>query len=190
MSRSPALVPAFLFMAGVVLLLGATAPAPATTLAPWTLSDFVANMNAAVVGTVTAVDVRWNEEHTQIHSYVTIDVDQVVAGEALSTPLVLDELGGRVGRTISTLEGAPVYRTGEQVFVFVEKVDDSYRTLGFFQGKYTLEVDPVTGREMFVQRVPAGDVVVAGPEGMLEPETVAYSRNELIARVRELAGVK
>ena len=176
-------------VAGVALALAMATPGLATTLAPWTLTDFVVNMNAAITGTVTGVDVRWNDERTQIHSYVTIDLDEVVAGEPVSDPLVLDELGGRVGRIISTLEGAPVYRTGERVFVFVERVDNTRRTLGFFQGKYTLEADPTTGREVFVQRVPSG-VAVAGPEGPQEPAPVVYGREELIARVRDIAGVK
>jgi hypothetical protein len=170
--------------------LALAAPGLATTLAPWTLTDFVVNMNAAVTGTVTGVDVRWNEDQSFIETAVTVALDQVVAGEPLPTTLVLEEMGGRVGRTLTVVEGVPVYREGERVFVFVERVDDAYRTLGFYQGKYTLEIDPVTGREQYVQRVPAGEVVVAGPDGVTPPAPVAYDRNELIARVREIAGVK
>jgi hypothetical protein len=172
------------------MCLAMVTPGLATTLAPWTLTDFVVNMNAAVTGTVTHVDVRWNDDHTFIHTYVTLAIDQIVAGEALPAELLLKESGGRVGRTLSVVEGVPVYRAGEQVFVFVERVDDIYRTLGFYQGKYTLEVDPVTQREMYVQRVPADGVVVAGPDGIREPEPVVYGREELVQRVREIAGVK
>jgi hypothetical protein len=189
MRRSPVLV-ILPLIAGALFALALAAPAIATTLAPWTLNDFVVNMNAAVTGTVTRVDVRWNDDRTLIHSHVTIAVDQIVAGEQLPAELVLVEMGGRVGRTLSVVEGVPVYREGERVFVFVERVDDIYRTLGFYQGKYTLEVDPVTQREVFVQRVPADGVVIAGPDGVKEPAPVVYGREELIERVRELGGVK
>ena len=173
----------------MVISLGLAGPGQATTLAPWTLEDFVAHANAAVAGTVTGIEVRWNDDHTQIHSYVTLDLDQVVAGEVLPDPLVLDEIGGRVGRRIEVVEGAPVYLPGERVFVFVEKVDGIFRTLGFYQGKYTLEVDPASGKERFVQRVPAGGVAVVTGGGVQEPTGVAYGRQELIDRVRAIAGV-
>jgi hypothetical protein len=49
----------------VLLLTLAIVPwASATTLASWTLTDFVVNSNAAVTGTVSAVDVHWNEDTT------------------------------------------------------------------------------------------------------------------------------
>jgi len=190
MRRFPVLVLTLPLAALVALALAVAAPGLATTLAPWTLTDFVVHMNAAVTGTVTGVDVRWNDDHSFINTYVTIAVDQLVAGEPLPAELVLVEMGGRVGRTLSVVEGVPVYREGERVFAFVERVDDIYRTLGFYQGKYTLEVDPVTQREMYVQRVPAGGVVVAGPDGAEAPEPVVYGREELVQRVREIAGVK
>jgi len=185
----PVLVPT-LPCAVLALALAIAAAGFATTLAPWTLTDFVVNMNAAVTGAVTRVDVRWTDDHSFINTYVTIAVDQVVAGERLPAELILVEMGGRVGRTLSVVEGVPVYREGERVFVFVERVDDIHRTLGLYQGKYTLEVDPVTQREMYVQRVPADGVVVAGPDGVKEPAPVVYGREELVERVRELAGVK
>ncbi len=190
MRRSRVLVLTLPLAVAAALALAPAAPGLATTLAPWTINDFVVHMNAAVTGTVTRVDVRWNDDHSFINTYVTIAVDQVVAGEQLPADLVLVEMGGRVGRTLSVVEGVPVYREGEPVFVFVERVDDIYRTLGFYQGKYALEVDPVTQREMYVQRVPADGVVVAGPEGIREPEPVVYGREELVERVREIAGVK
>jgi len=89
---------------------------------------------------------------------------------------------------ITRVEGVPVYRVGEQVFVFVERIDARYRTLGFYQGKYTLEIDSATGKELFVQRVPAGAVYVAAPDGVAEPVAQSYGRDELIAQVREIAG--
>jgi hypothetical protein len=163
-------------------------PASATTLASWALEDFVYNANAAVVGRVSAIDVRWNDDHTFIQTYVTLDITQPIAGETLPTQIVLEEMGGRVGRQINRVEGVPAYQIGEEVFVFVEKIDGRYRTLGFYQGKYTLETDTMTGEQMYVQRVPAGAVNIVGPEGLVSPAAQSYGREELIARVREIAG--
>jgi hypothetical protein len=178
-----------LALIGLFLVSLAIAPgASATTLASWSLTDFVVNSNAAVVGRVSAIDVRWNEDHTLIQTYVTLDITQAIAGETLPSQIVLQEMGGRVGRQVNRVEGVPVYQVGEEVFVFVERIDDYYRTLGFYQGKYTLEADATTGEERYVQHVPAGAVYVAGPDGMAEPVSASYGRNELIARVREIAG--
>jgi hypothetical protein len=173
-----------LSLAALVVASGALA----TTLANWTLTDFVVNSNAAVVGKVSAIDVRWNDDHTLIQTYVTLDVTENVAGETVPQQIVLEEMGGRVGRIITRVEGVPTYRVGEQVFVFVEKIDGRYRTLGFYQGKYTLETDPVTGEERYVQRVPAGAVMMVGDQGANEPMATSYGRNELIALVRDIAG--
>jgi hypothetical protein len=174
-------------LAAAAIALLAASPAGATTLAPWSLEDFVANAHSAVTATVTAIDVRWNDDHTQIHSYVTLHVDEVVAGARVPDALVLDQLGGRVGNQLSVLEGAPVYHKGERVFVFVEKVNDTCRTLGFYQGKYLLEIDPNTGREVYVQRVPAEGASIAADGAFKEPEGAVYGRNELIERVRQIA---
>jgi hypothetical protein len=177
----------FTAAAAAVVALVAAAPAGATTLAPWTLQDFVANAHSAVTGTVTAVDVRLNKEDNHIHTYVTVDIDEQVAGASIPDPLVIDHLGGRVGNKLSVLEGAPVFRKGEQIFLFVEKVDETYRTLGFFQGKYVLETDPETGRQLYVQRPPVSSVSMVVDGGFKEPEMVTYGRDELIQRVRDLA---
>jgi hypothetical protein len=187
MRRSPVSVVTAGVLSFTVLALVLAMPCRATTLAPWSLEDFVYNSNAAVTGTVTGIDVGWNDDHTFIHTHVTLDIDEVVMGEALPDQLVLDQLGGRVGRIISQVHGSPVYHLGERVFVFVERVDEIYRTQGHYQGKYTLEVDPVTQREVFVQRVPTGAFTI-GPDRVEEPTGVAYGRQELIDRVREIAG--
>lgn len=185
--RFPVLLRVAVSALTVVLAILAADPALATTFAPWRLEDFTANAHAAVTGTVAGIDVRWNDEHTQIHTYVSLDLDQVVIGGVLPAQLVLREPGGRVGNKVAVIPGAAVYRKGERVFVFVEKVDAIYRTLGYYQGKYVLENDPATGREIYVQRIPAGGVTVADAGGLREPEATAYARDELIQRVRAIA---
>ena len=176
-------------LGGAAALVGATTGAICIFLiAKSAIGEYFVAPNAAVIGTVSAVDVHWNEDQTLIQTYVTLDIQQQIAGETIPSRIVLEEMGGRVGRMATRVEGVPVYRVGEQVFVFVERIDARYRTLGFYQGKYTLEIDSATGKELFVQRVPAGAVYVAAPDGMAEPVAQSYGRDELIAQVRSIAG--
>ncbi len=163
-------------------------PAHATTLMNWDLDEFVFQSRAVVTGTVSDVEVRAPEDGTVAHTYVTLDVEDVLAGAAVPRQVVLQEMGGRIGYRATIVHGVPVYRPGERVLVFLEELDDGkLRTLGFYRGKYTLEIDPDTQREMYVQREPSGvsfaDHEVAAPE----PE-IRYQREDLEWTIRLAAG--
>jgi hypothetical protein len=120
---------------------------------------------------------------------VTLDIQQQIAGgEILPSQIVLEEMGGRVGRMATHVEGSAGV-SGRRTSVRVRRTDRcQVSDPGFYQGKYTLGPIPATGEARFVQRVPAGAVHVAAPDGMAEPVAQSYGRDELIAQVREIAG--
>jgi hypothetical protein len=162
-------------------------PVHATTLMNWELDDFVLESRAVVTATVTDVAVRPPDDGTVNHTHITLSVDEVLAGATLPSQVVLQEMGGRIGYRATIVHGVPVYRPGEQVLVFLEELEDGrMRTLGMYRGKYTLEVDPDTQLEVYIQRAPSG-VTLAGTTP--EPET-RYERDNLEWRIRLIAGAR
>jgi hypothetical protein len=117
-----------------------------------------------VRGTVIGVRSYWNEQHTKIFTETTIAADETYKGRA-GAVVKLTQLGGTVDDVKVTVSGALHWREGEEVLVFLEPyVGDTYHVSGFSQGKFTIERDAATQREL-VRQAPAGDAeVVGGPQ--------------------------
>lgn len=66
------------------------------------------------------VDVRsaWNDEHSMIFTYVTLDVIGRLQGSS-AQQLVVRVPGGTVGDFTSVMEGAPEFHTGDRIVAFI-----------------------------------------------------------------------
>lgn len=118
-----------------------------------------------VRGTVSNVRSFWNEAHTKILTETVIQVDESYKGGATGAVSVV-QLGGVVDHMRVHVHGALSWRRGEEVVLFLDRVDGAnYRVAGFSQGKFVVERDPATG-EAFIKR-PAfeGAEVVGAPPG-------------------------
>jgi hypothetical protein len=170
-----------------VCLLALTAPSHATTLMNWELRDFVDNSYAVARATVSDIEVSFSETDKMVYTYVTLNVDETLVGAQLPQVIDLREMGGRIGYRMTVVHGVPVYRPGEKVLVFVELLEDgNLRTLSFFRGKYTLEIDRDTGQEIYVQRAPSG-VLLDGESPSEPPQMVSYGREELESQILAIA---
>jgi hypothetical protein len=118
-----------------------------------------------VRGKVGSVRSFWNDTRTKVFTETTVIVDETYKGQRISA-INVRQLGGVVGRVRVNVDGAPSWRVGEEVLLFLEPFDGtSYQVAGFSQGKYTIERDPRTG-EPFVRGPSLGDVELIGaPEG-------------------------
>jgi len=127
-------------VAGMATFLATLVPtADATTLIRRSTEELTVLSEFVVEGTVTDVEARWREDHKFVYTYVTVDVDEVMKGQLRESTIVLEELGGTANGVTATVEGVPVFETGERVIVFLDVVDDAYRCHGFAQGKFTVE---------------------------------------------------
>jgi hypothetical protein len=71
------------------------------------------------------VDVRsaWNDEHTGIFTYVTLDVKGRLHGNA-DNQIVVRVPGGTVGDFTTKMEGAPEFEVGDDIVAFIARWQD------------------------------------------------------------------
>ncbi|HUU33988.1 MAG TPA: hypothetical protein VMW48_07975 [Vicinamibacterales bacterium] len=161
-----------LFMALVI-----SAPAVrALTVLPATFEELVRESAAVVHGRVRSVHAAWTTDRRTIQSTVTLDVADAFKGTATATATFVVP-GGEAGGRILVVPGAPVFRAGDEVVVFL-------------RGRAPLLPEPV-GLSLGVYRVstaaaPGTSMVVPSPiHATAAPARVA--RGSSARRVRSLA---
>jgi len=109
-----------------------------STLVYMELKDILNRSEAVVRGVVREVESRYNEERTKIFTYTLIEVKETINGK---TPPVItvQTYGGRVGDINMKVPGMPEFKKGEEVLLFVKKVEDFYHIVGMIQGKYSIQ---------------------------------------------------
>ena len=111
------------------------------------LEELTLGADRIVVATVTTMDSRL-EDDGLIRTYVTLQVDEVLKGGERSSELTVQVLGGTVGDLALRVSDSPRFELGDDVLVFLEEVDGTYRVFGHFQGKHTIRDDRVLERRM------------------------------------------
>lgn len=133
-------------------LLGATlvvafAPALcATVLLPGDLSDIARGATAIVRGTVADVRPEWVDGRRRVETIVTLDVGETLKGD-MGRRLSFTVPGGVIGRYRSVTIGAPSFRQGEEVVVFLGAQAPALPYLiGLGQGVFRVRRDARTGQ--------------------------------------------
>ncbi len=148
-------------------LLGATA-LQATTVIPPKFEELVDNAQLIFEGTVSEVKSEWAGEGAQrrIVSFVTFKVKDTLKGEAGSS-YTMRMLGGTVdGQTLEVTDG-PKFKVGDRDVVFVENNGSQFIPLvGIMHGRFRVELDKVTGREVVALNsgAPLTDVTALGQQ--------------------------
>ena len=109
-----------------------------------------------VIGTVMGQESKWNADHTNIHTLVTISVEEWLKGKPFTTSkdgkyssnplscqisdrLVVTTLGGSVGDIAQHVEDVPQFETGEQVLLFLNLgLGNVVAVVGGIQGEFTI----------------------------------------------------
>ena len=110
----------------------------------------VAQTDYVVRAQVTAITSEWRENskvpgQRYIGSRVELRVIEVITGNP-PQPLVLEVMGGQVGREVMTVEGAPNFRVGEESILFVRGNGRMIVPLtAMMHGYYPVRRDPLTG---------------------------------------------
>ncbi|MBA4136458.1 MAG: hypothetical protein C0518_03990 [Opitutus sp.] len=150
--------------AAAIALLGlaVTAPLRATTVVPPVFDQLVNESDYVVRAVVESVRAEYRDgpQGRLILTKVRLRIRETAAGQPPAI-VELEMLGGRIGDDRLIVNGAPVFRVGDEDFLFVR---DNGRTItplvAMMHGRYPVHRDPVTGRE-FVARsndVPLQDV--------------------------------
>ncbi len=141
----------FALLAAFVLVIAAVGaiPADATTVRSMDVTSLSRAAASVVEGHVVGTRCAWNEEHTQIYTYVTLDVTEVYAGGARVGVMEIRLLGGAVGDTAMIIPGAPGFANGEHLVLFLHDDPGLYiPVVGLNQGKLSFTVDQRTGLEV------------------------------------------
>lgn len=134
---------------GMLLLVTMSGTATAATDdTTYTIRELTKQANIVFTGTVDDSRSEWNEDNTQIYTYVTFSVDELIKGVAPSKKVTIKQLGGTMGDITLYIVGAPGFEKGEEVLLFAN--DELIPVVGMSQGKFVIETEPATGRKMVV----------------------------------------
>jgi len=128
------------------VLLAATAPALATVLVPADFNELAREALTIVHGRVVDVRSQWTDGRRRVETVVTLQVHSALKGQTGATVSVLVP-GGEMGRYRSVMIGAPRFREGEEVVLFLGgRAPALPHLLGMGQGVYRVIREPGTGR--------------------------------------------
>lgn len=132
--RSPAIA------ATLLLLVGGAVPALAESAAVLSPAELGEASVAVVRGHVYSADAAWGDIDS-IYTYVRVDVEEVLAGSGVPESIIVKQLGGVVGRLGQYVGGAPAFRPGEEVVLFltVRPRDATVYPANYWQGKWTVD---------------------------------------------------
>ena len=150
----------------------------ATKIIPMNPETLAQTATTVVRGTVTSVESYWNTTHSKIFTETVIAVDESYKG-APGAEVRLVQLGGEVDGVRVTVHGALFWDRGEEVVAFLEPYQgDRFHVVGFSQGKFKVERDPVTGRA-FIHRPHQEGVELVGDDGHQHNQQTSVSREPL-----------
>ena len=122
---------------------------------PMSVEELTKGAEIVVIGEVLSTQSDWDAGGRVILTRVDVRVEELLKGPPPGRRLSFHQLGGRVGDTVSAVAGAPSFTPGERVLLFLSRRSDGRLDVeSFFQGKFSLERDAASGREVAVRRVP------------------------------------
>ena len=138
-----------LFLAGLAALALSAMLANATTLARLRFEELAQGATAVARLRCLGAAVRW--EQGELWTETRFEV--VERNKGLLPGLVtVRTIGGSAGHLHSIVEGVPVFRAGEEVYLFLwAKPGEPYSVLGWSQGTFRITRDEQTGMERVTQ---------------------------------------
>jgi hypothetical protein len=135
------------------------APVAATVLAPADLTELVTSAQVIVHGRVAAVEARLTSDRRTIETFVTLETADYFKGN-YGLEVTFKTPGGQLGPYRSFMVGAPTFRQGEEVVVFLAGRGPSVPWIvGLNQGVYRVRTDAAGARMVMPgQRLARGDV--------------------------------
>ena len=139
------------FLAIIPLLLGLSPVLTATVLIPAEFREIVSGSQIIVHGRVSEIRAEWVDGRRRIESVVTLEASSFYRGAAGRT-VTFRVPGGQIGRYKSIMVGAPEFRSGDEVVLFLKSQGPSVpQVFGLNQGVFRVRVDPRSGRRLVLQ---------------------------------------
>ncbi len=132
----------------VALLLCVSPSLSATVLIPAEFREIVSGSQIIVHGRVSEVRPEWIDGRRRIESVVTLEAASFYRGTAGSS-VTFRVPGGQIGRYKSVTVGAPQFRAGDEVVLFLKSQGPAVpQVFGLNQGVFRVRVDGRTGRRL------------------------------------------
>lgn len=150
----------FAWAAVPALLVSALAGA---AVLPWmSLEEIAGRADVIVLGTVESAESAWSEDGRIIVTRATVSVERALKGGP-RLRVVVETPGGRVGDQTMIASGAPVFRAGERLVLFLEPAGAAgadaagggagpRAVVGWNLGRMIVRRDPRTGRDLVEDR--------------------------------------
>jgi hypothetical protein len=137
----------------------------ATVIVPIEFRELVTIAPVIVHGRVIDVRSEWVDGRRAIETFVTVQADEYLKGN-LGESVILRVPGGQLGRYRTVFVGAPEFRDGDEVVLFLKHAGPSYAyIIGLSQGAFRVVADARTGRRMVTTPIVMG-------KGGDEPERI------------------
>lgn len=115
------------------------ATAGATSVPTLSFEQMTDQSEMIVSGQIDRSWADWDSEHKYIWTHYALSVSSAIKGNAGSM-VTFSEPGGVVGAQGMAVAGTPVYKSGDQVLLFLERMPNGYlRTTGWGQGKFMVD---------------------------------------------------
>jgi hypothetical protein len=137
------------FLVGLLVAVSA----PATTLVHLSLEQLSQASSDVVRGHAVSQQVGWNDSHTQILTFTTVEIEQTLKGTPRAT-VVIEQPGGAVGNLRVRVPGTVSFRRGVSYYLFLEPAAagaGNYLVTGMVQGAYRIYRQPQTGEERVIR---------------------------------------
>ncbi len=137
----------------LVLVLALSAPLSAIVVRPMSFTELVADSAAIVYARVADVRGQWTADRQGIDSLLTLDAIEYFKG-GLGDAVTVRVPGGQVGNRVHVLPGAPTFRPGDVVVLFLKANGPAIPIVtGTTQGVFRVRRDPRTGDAVVVPPV-------------------------------------
>lgn len=112
------------------------------------LEELTRQADLIVEGRVQDIQTQASQNRSSIITLVVLPLKKQWKGS--NVPTVTVKLsGGSAGEITQRVVGQPEFSLGEEVILFLKRqADGRYATVGGKQGKFTVKVDPLGGKEM------------------------------------------
>lgn len=174
----------FKFAWAVLLSLVAAATAGAAVL-PWmSLEEITGRAEVIVLGMVESAEGAWSEDGRIIVTRSTVSVERALKGGPRAQ-VIVETPGGRVGDQAMIASGAPVFRAGDRVVLFLEPAGAAdpgaaprHAVVGWNLGRMIVRHDPRTGRDLVEDRT-SGSLYLDRQGRPVGPERIGKGPAEL-----------
>jgi hypothetical protein len=166
----------------LALALAGAGTADASVYVSAGLPTLAAEARAIVYGRVAAIESRWTDAETrrQIETVVTLEALEYAKGN-LGATVSFRVPGGQIGPYRTLMIGAPAFRAGEEVVVFLAGGAPALpRPLSLAQGVYRVRLSAGSGARVVIPEVPR-------LPGLAAAQTARITRGDVSRRPAPLA---